>query len=99
MGPWGTDSEMEISTHGFYQGKLLGTVPVGGREIKQNWAEGDVSCNEVPVQALRDPVGSSGAGIVFPNCPELGQGAWLSYLYVDQSLNCMWAAHGRRCDL
>lgn len=45
---------------------------MGGRERKQNWAEGDISCNEVPVQALRGPVGSSGAGMVFPNCPELG---------------------------
>lgn len=37
---------------GFYQRKLPGTAPVGGRERKQNWAEGDASCNEVPGQAL-----------------------------------------------
>lgn len=42
----------------FYQGKFLGTAPVEGRrERKQNWAEGDASCNGVLVQALGGPAG------------------------------------------
>lgn len=60
----GTDSEMEISTQGFYQGKLLGTAPVKGSGRDQDWAEEDASCDEVPPQAPGDPMGSSGAGMV-----------------------------------
>lgn len=62
MGPLETVSEMEISMQGFYQGKLLGKAPVEGSGRNLDWAEGDASCDEVPLQAPGDPTGA----------PELG---------------------------
>ena len=49
---------------GFYQGKFLGKVPVEGSGNNLDWAEGDASCDEVSLQALGDPTGSSRAGMV-----------------------------------
>lgn len=87
VGPLETESEMEISMQG-YQGKLLGKAPVEGSGRSLDWAEGDASCDEVPVQAPGDLTGSSRAGMVLWTCPELGEGAGPLHHYVSHRIEC-----------